>query len=78
MTHIDNIPHIIENGITHIDSDNANNDKKRRKEAEFLAANNIPVAAIGRYIVYNDVAKRKMIGFGIDEAMIIVRPDYYF
>ena len=53
-------------------------DKKRRKEAEFLVESDIPCSAIGRYVVYNQAAKNKLIQFGIPEERILIKSQFYF
>lgn len=53
-------------------------DKKRRKEAEFLVSDDIPKEAIQVFGVYNAAAKNKLLGLGIPENKIIIRPDIYF
>jgi len=53
-------------------------DLKRRKEAEFLVENDIPLTAILGYVVYNDNAKTKLESFGIPTDKIAVRPKFYF
>ena len=53
-------------------------DIKRRKEAEFLAANDIPAAAIIGYVVYNERSKEKLNTLGIDNKNIVIKPNYYF
>lgn len=53
-------------------------DLKRRKEAEFLIADDIPTLAIAGYCVYNENAKGILVKFGIEEKQIAVRPHYYF
>ena len=53
-------------------------DLKRRKEAEFLIRNDLPINAIRGYIVYNKTAKEKLIAFGIEEKLIVIKPNYYF
>ena len=53
-------------------------DLKRRKEAEFLVANDIPLAAILGYAVYNDTAKNTLLAYGINEEKIAIRPNFYF
>lgn len=54
------------------------NDLKRRKEAEFLVASDIPPGAIIGWIVYNQAAKTKLINKGIPANQIHVKPDNYF
>jgi hypothetical protein len=53
-------------------------DLKRRKEAEFLVRNDIPIGAILGYAVYNLAAKQNLLNLGIDEALIAIRPNFYF
>ncbi|KUJ57576.1 type II toxin-antitoxin system toxin DNA ADP-ribosyl transferase DarT [Chryseobacterium aquaticum] len=53
-------------------------DKKRRKEAEFLIHNDIDIAAILGYVVYNENAKKRMTDFGVNESQISVKSNYYF
>ena len=58
--------------------DENDRDLKRRKEAELLIEDEIPVDMISGFVVYNEKAKRKLLDFGVDERKIIVKPDYYF
>lgn len=53
-------------------------DIKRRKEAEFLIAGDLPISAINGYIAYNEAAKVKLLEFGINEKQIGVVPGSYF
>lgn len=53
-------------------------DKKRRKEAEFLVMGDIDYSAVLGYAVYNQNAKDRLIGFGIDERVIHIREGYYY
>lgn len=53
-------------------------DLKRRKEAEFLIAQDIPISAVLGYAVYDETAKQKLIDFGINENKIAIKPNYYF
>lgn len=53
-------------------------DKKRRKEAEFLVGNDIPQTAILGFAVYNEIAKAKLIQFGVNENIIGIRGQFYF
>ncbi len=53
-------------------------DLKRRKEAEFLVANDIPLSALLGYVVYNETAKTQLTDLGIPTEKIAVRPNYYF
>ena len=53
-------------------------DVKRRKEAEFLVLNDIPISGILGYAVYNENAKIKLEELGIFSNKIVIKPDYYF
>lgn len=53
-------------------------DLKRRKEAELLVKNDLPVQFIRGFAVYNNNAKVRLIGMGVAENMIAVMPGYYF
>lgn len=77
----------VENILEHIDKaaienkywkDETDLDLKRRKEAEFLVKNDIPVDAILGYAVFNDTAKQKLITLGIKDEQVVIKPGYYF
>ncbi|MDE6483993.1 MAG: DUF4433 domain-containing protein [Duncaniella sp.] len=53
-------------------------DIKRRKEAELLINDDVPLHLICGYIVYNDNAKNSLKSMGITDNMIHVAPQYYF
>lgn len=53
-------------------------DLKRRKEAEFLVGENIPINAVKGFVVYNETAKNTLLGLAVADKKIIVRPNYYF
>jgi len=53
-------------------------DLKRRKEAEFLVLGDIPTTAVLGYLVYNKIAKQKLLNFGVKDAIIHIGPQYYF
>ena len=53
-------------------------DKKRRKEAEFLVENDVPISAIVGYICFNETAKTRLVQLGVKEELIAVKPDFYF
>lgn len=53
-------------------------DLKRRKEAELLVKEKLSKELICGYIVYNESAKLKLLGFGIDSRKVIVKPEFYF
>lgn len=58
--------------------DEIDTDKKRRKEAEFLVVSDIPNTAILGYVVYNQIAKEKLVTIGIPENIIHIKTNYYF
>jgi len=53
-------------------------DLKRRKEAEFLVGNDIPVQAIIGYVVYNEAAKQQLLDMGIPDNKILIKSECYF
>ena len=53
-------------------------DLKRRKEAELLIKNDLPVQFLRGFVVYNNKAKDFLIGKGVADNMIAVMPSYYF
>lgn len=53
-------------------------DLKRRKEAELLVLGDINLTAILGYIVFNQLAKDRMIAFGVAPDEVYVKPDRYF
>ncbi len=53
-------------------------DKKRRKEAEFLVLGDIAPSGVLGYLTYNESAKKRLIGFGVDATKVITEPKYYF
>ncbi len=54
-------------------------DLKRRKEAEFLVAENIPPEAIIGFVVFNAEVKRQLGNLpGITNKQVSVKPGYYF
>jgi hypothetical protein len=58
--------------------DDSDLDKKRRKEAEFLIADDIPSEAILGFAVYNELAQQKVINFGVEESKVLIRKGFYF
>ncbi len=59
-------------------TDEADLDLKRRKEAEFLLAEDLPPNAIVGFVVYNEVAQAKLMELGIPELQVQIRPNFYF
>lgn len=53
-------------------------DLKRRKEAEFLVEGDIPLDVISGWVVYNEKAKERLLNFGIQDELIVVRENFYF
>jgi hypothetical protein len=53
-------------------------DLKRRKEAEFLVLGDIPIEGILGFLVFNQNAQNRMIGFGVDAKKVHIKSDYYF
>ena len=53
-------------------------DLKRRKEAELLLKNDLPVQYIKGFVVYNEEARQRLFSMGVDEKMVAVRPTFYF
>jgi len=51
---------------------------KRRKSAELLLEDEVPPQYIRYFVVYDEDAKRKLIGFGVKADIIYVRPDFYY
>ncbi|MDX9790784.1 MAG: DUF4433 domain-containing protein [Candidatus Kapabacteria bacterium] len=77
---IENIDNILDysaiNATVWIDENDL--DKKRRKEAEFLLSQDLPTNYILGYICYNELAKSKLLEYGINENKIVVKPNCYF
>jgi len=59
-------------------SDENDLDLKRRKEAEFLLLGDLGIDSIVGFVVYDEMAKNKMIDFGVQESKIAIRKDYYY
>ena len=53
-------------------------DIKRRKQAEFLVEGDLSPDAIVGFACYNDIAKAKLISYGVDESKIKVVPRAYY
>lgn len=56
----------------------ADRDLKRRKEAELLVKNDLPVHFVRGYAVYNEETKQSLMDMGISHTQIVVRPNFYF
>ena len=51
---------------------------KRKKQAEFLVADDIEQTNIYGFVCYNNMSKQRLTGMGVDANKIAVRPLYYF
>lgn len=58
--------------------DEKDTDRKRRKEAEFLVAGDIPTSAIKGYIANNEAAKAALTLMGVPEGQVSIKPNFYF
>ena len=77
---INDIDQLVDFNAVHVKYWRTDNDLdlKRRKEAEFLVGNDIPVQAIVGYVVFNEAAKQQLLGMGIPEANIHIKRECYF
>ena len=79
-THFPNIETILDYNAIKADywSNSDNLDLKRKKQAEVLFEKEIPIEKIKGYICYNNLARKKLIDFGIKQSKIkISKVDYY-
>ena len=53
-------------------------DLKRRKEAEFLVYRDIAIEGILGFVVYNQKAQERMIGFGTNANKVKIESTFYF
>jgi hypothetical protein len=53
-------------------------DMKRKKEAEFLAAADVPPACIIGFVCFNEAARQKLLSLGVQEKQIHIQPNFYF
>ena len=55
-------------------------DVKRRKQAELLLKNDLPVHYIKYYLVYNENARQELINDGVEERMVVIpqKLDLYY
>lgn len=53
-------------------------DLKRRKEAELLVKNDLPSQYVKGFVVYNNVAKQRLLDIGVAIERIAVVPGFYF
>ena len=58
--------------------DENDRDLKRRKEAELLLLDELPVQYIRGFVVYNENAKKRLQEYGVRYSQIAIRPNFYF
>ena len=51
---------------------------KRKKQAEFLVSDDVPSKCITAFGCYNEIAKQKLVAFGIEASKIKLIPKEYF
>ena len=51
---------------------------KRKKEAELLVKDDIPVEMIRGFVVFNQSSKEKLLSWGASENLIFIMPDFYY
>lgn len=77
----DQLPNIIDWGAVTCHTwsgDGVPTDIKRRKQAEFLVKGDVSPDAIVGFACYNDIAKAKLISYGVDESKIKIVPSAYY
>ena len=75
--HIDNIIKYEDVFSKFWDSE-ADRDLKRRKEAELLVKNDLPVKFLRGYAVFNDKARQDLMDMGIPQELIVIKRGFYF
>jgi hypothetical protein len=75
---INELPNIIDKQAITAKFWNENLDIKRKKQAEFLVANNIAPENICGFVCYNEIAKQRLIKMGVDSDKIKISPQAYF
>lgn len=81
ITSVSKLPSIIDwNAVksTYWSGDGIETDLKRRKQAEFLVKEDIPIKCIIGFGCFNDSAKSKLISMGIEESTIKIIPQAYY
>jgi hypothetical protein len=53
-------------------------DLKRKKQSEFLVLGDITIGRVLGYITYNEISKKKVVGFGADASKVVFKPEFYF
>lgn len=78
LVDIDNIINYDDVYATQWNANEYDTDIKRRKEAELLVKDDLPINYIRGFVVYDNVAKDKLMSQGVPENKIAVKPNYYF
>lgn len=78
LVDIDNIINYDDVYATQWNANEYDTDIKRRKEAELLVKDDLPISYIRGFVVYDNVAKGKLMSQGVPENKIAVKPNYYF
>ena len=75
---VQELPDIVDKNAITAKFWNDNLDIKRKKQAEFLVADDIPATLLTGFVCYNETAKQRLIEMGVEEEKIKIRPqDYY-
>lgn len=77
LQHIDNIIKY-EDVFSKFWNSEADRDLKRRKEAELLVKNDLPVKFVRGYAVFNDKAQQDLMDMGIPQEQIVIKRGFYF
>jgi hypothetical protein len=75
---ISDLPNIIDKNAITAEFWNDNFDTKRKKQAEFLVANDIPASLLAGFVCYNDTAKQRFVEMGIDTQKVKINPQAYY
>jgi hypothetical protein len=59
-------------------SGTSDTDLKRKKEAEFLIFDNLPLNSIRGFVVYNEKAQERLLTLGIKKQKVVVKKNFYF
>lgn len=78
LQRLDEIVHKEDIYATYWFNQNPWDDRKRKKEAELLFLDDVPLELIKGFIVYNQNALDKMLAFGLSKDQIVVEPKYYY
>lgn len=75
---VEELPNIIDKNAITAKFWNDNLDIKRKKQAEFLLANDVPANLLAGFVCYNEVAKQRLVEMGIDTEKIKIYSQAYF